>query len=404
VAWTAELKDVLSAFFSLLALLAYTRYVVKRSAAWYALVAAWFALALMSKASTVALPILLLLVDYWPLGRLRSDSRRSVGALVLEKLPLVGLAAGMSAVTLLTFQDTTLRSTAFKSLTYRAVMSLQAYLAYLVQTVVPLELAPHYPYVPLEHPLRYAVLPVMVLGAITAFAVWQRRARPYLLMGWLWFLVAIAPVSGILPIGSHFRADRYTYLAHIGLFVALVWGAADLVRARPRLRRPVQGLAAAAILACAALSYVNVGYWRDNLTLFSRAVRIVPGSSLMHSGLALTYIQRDQFDLAEVEFKRALQATPDQPEALFNYGLLLVRRGRMDEAAAKFERLLAAQPDHAQALYSLSICRAWRGRRAEALDLLKRAIALEGALAKQARNDPFFAPLRETQDFTEIIQ
>jgi len=357
VVWVAELKDVLSGFWALLALLAYTRYAAKPSPWRYAPVMVFFALGLMSKASIVALPALTLALDFWPLGRLRraGNAWKRLAILSAEKLPLVLLSVAMSVMTFITFGDGTLQSTRVLSTSYGVVMALRAYLMYVVHTFYPLGLIPHYPYVALDGLLVYAIVPMLVLGGISAVALARWKQNSYLLAGWSWFVIGILPVSGIVPFASHYRADRYTYLPSIGFFAGVVWLVASLAEGRPAGKRAAWGIALAAILTCATISFVNVQYWHDNFTLFSRAVRISPNSSLMHSGLASAYLQRNELQSAETELRAALRLNPSSLHDEKRLAGVLLLTDRPQESAEMYARIAEKEPGVAQNYFLLAL-------------------------------------------------
>ncbi len=380
VVWVAELKDVLSGFWALLALLAYLHYTSRPSLWRYAPVMLLYSLGLMSKASIVSLPALVLILDFWPLGRWSEGARtwRTLALLlILEKIPLLLLSAAMSIMTFVTFGDGTLKSTEVLSASYSAVMTLRAYLEYVVHTFYPAGLAPHYPYVALDGLLVYAIVPVLVLGGITAFALACWKREPYLIAGWSWFVVGLLPVSGIIPFASHFMADRYTYLPSIGLFAALVWFAAALAEHRPILQRAAWGIAAASVLACSVVSYVNVHYWRDNYTLFTRAVRIVPHSSLMHSGLASAYLQRNELGPAEEELRTALRLNPSSIHDEKRLAGLLLLTDRAQESASMYAQIAEKEPDVAMNYLLLALALEKTGDLASARESAERAQQLD---------------------------
>ncbi len=379
VVWTAELKDVLSGFWALLALVSYTRYAARPSPWRYAPVMAFYALGLMSKASIVSLPVLALILDFWPLGRWQASDKRWPGfaRLVFEKLPLILLSAAISVMTFVTFSDGTLKSTQVLTASYGAVMASWAYLAYLANTFYPAGLVPHYPYVTIDGLLVHAIVPLLALGGITAIALVRWRREPYLIAGWSWFVIGIFPVSGIVPFASHFRADRYTYLPSIGLFAALVWCVAGAAVRWPAMRRVAWVAAAGPILACAVLSYINVHYWQDNYTLFARAVRIVPHSSLMHSGLASAYLQRNEFGPAEAELRAALRLNPSSIHDEKRLAGLLLLTDRPQESAEMYRRIVDKEPGVAQNYLLLALALENTGDVADALHWAERAQQLD---------------------------
>jgi hypothetical protein len=277
VAWATERKDVLAGFFFSLTLLAYARFAErpdsKRS---YALVLAALACALLSKPTAVTLPLVLLLLDFWPLGRLSwAASARRVW---LEKLPMLALALAAALVTLLVqrsgggmeFADRVL------PLGVRLWNALDSYGVYLAQTVWPAGLSVFYP-----HPVEgisqgRALVSGALLVAVTAGALALARRAPYLLVGWLWFLITLIPMIGIVQVGVQAHADRYMYLPLQGLSIALAWGAVDLLGRSPQRRRALAIAGAVAVGVLAIAAHRQVAIWRDSLTLFGRAVALDP--------------------------------------------------------------------------------------------------------------------------------
>ncbi len=244
VAWIAERKDVLSAFFWMLTLCAYARYVEKPGAARYLWTLAAFACGLMAKPMVVTLPLALLLLDYWPFAR---------GWRIREKLPFLALSAAVSVVTY--FAHTEAKAVVALPLSLRVENALVSYAVYIRQAFWPSGLGVFYPY-----PTSSLLVPAVLAGAGIAAVTWLARKRPYLLFGWLWFLVTLLPVIGLIQAGQQARADRYMYIPMIGLSIAVVWGVAEVLRARPRAQM------AAAVMTCAAyaaVTLVQVGYWED---------------------------------------------------------------------------------------------------------------------------------------------
>ncbi|HEX5069167.1 MAG TPA: hypothetical protein VFV78_03040, partial [Vicinamibacterales bacterium] len=264
VAWVAERKDVLCAFFFMLTAIAYVRYVRAPSVARYVLVAAGLALGLMAKPMIVTMPMVLLLLDYWPLDRWR----RGPGALVLEKVPLLGIVAASSLTTFLAQQHGgAVKTLAEMPLALRVQNAVVSYVDYLSQAIWPVRMAVFYPFPSSLPPGRVAMSALVLL--VISGAVWAlRRRAPYALVGWLWFLGMLVPVSGIAEVGGQARADRFMYLPMIGLSIAGVWGLAGLARSRAMMRTLAAG-AVAGIAACSVVAHAQVQYWRDTVTLWS---------------------------------------------------------------------------------------------------------------------------------------
>ena len=324
VAWATERKDVLSVFFGILTLYAYTWYAERRSWRRYLAVAVAFSLSLLSKPMLMTLPIVLLLLDYWPLGRMSRGAMQprhgtpgmpprslSVSRLVLEKAVLFGLAAGIAVVTTVA-RDRTNAVVPLSDLSMMARLAnaLTAYGSYLMNTFYPVHLAVLYPH-PLENWSAVSALAgAGLLLVITILSVRLARRCPWFIVGWLWFVITLLPVIGFAQGGPQAMADRFCYWPHIGLFVALAWGLGDL---RERLRSPayVCGVVAAAGLGClAALTWIQVGYWHDPLTLWQRDLAVTEGNAEAHEHLGKYYLRTRARGGSRVSLRGSL---PDRP-------------------------------------------------------------------------------------------
>ena len=315
VAWIAERKDVLSTLFWLLTMLAYLRYVRGPSRGRYLAVLALFALGLLCKQMLVTLPLVLLLLDFWPLGRLSVRPAR----VLAEKIPLLALSGGAALVTVLA-QDSggALRHGASASLLLNLGNGLICYVKYLGNMLWPVDLALFYPLVPAQvTPLKVAGA-AAVLATLSLFALWQREKRPYLLFGWLWYLVTLLPVIGFIRIGSQAMADRYTYVPLIGIFLALTWGGAELARGWRRGGAVAAGLAAAMLAVLSVLTVTQIGYWRTSYDLYAHALSAVDDNWLAHNNMAILMAQQYRYDEAVGHFRESLRVNPDQAEGYKN--------------------------------------------------------------------------------------
>jgi Tfp pilus assembly protein PilF len=354
VVWISERKDLLSTFFEFLAILGYCAYVARPTVRRYLLVLFPFALGLMAKSMIVTLPVLLLLLDYWPLGRafpnpeMPRTVRARVPGLILEKLPLFLLSAGAGVVA------TFLMSHGSVPLSIRACNALSSYVGYLRFTFWPAGLAIFYPYSETILHLGRIIGETSLLLGITAGAIVLRRGRPYLMIGWLWYLIALLPVIGLAHVaGEHAMADRYTYVPLIGVFVAVVWAGRDLVA---RLRVPPWAAATGAVVILAVLTVATsfqVSYWSDTCTLFRHAVAVSDNNYLAHMTLGNEFSKHGWHQDALAEYTKALRIVGD--DALLNYNAAneLVALGRPDEAVARYRDALNAAPDQIDALYNL---------------------------------------------------
>lgn len=375
-AWVAERKDVLSTFFGMLALCSYARYARSPTVRPYLAVAGAFALSLCAKPMLVTLPLVLLLLDFWPLGRWdRVPAQRLIG----EKLPLLALSAASSAVTLFVQRaGGAVRSLDVVPLVARLGNALRAYAGYLSQALWPVDLAVLYPYQKAAQ--VSAVSSAAAAGLLTGLSVLLlvRPSRwPYRPVGWLWFLGTLVPVIGIVQVGEQAMADRYTYFPLIGIFLVAVWGAADLATALGAARVVRRAAAVAVLFACALLSARQVGFWRDSVTLWRHEVEAAAPNVTAHSELAMALADEGQMGDAVEEFHRALEIESDNETARTNFAVTLVKLGWTEEAVGHFRRALAVNPDVFEAHYGLGVLCSRRGRTEEAIDHYREALRIK---------------------------
>jgi tetratricopeptide (TPR) repeat protein len=381
VAWIAERK--LSGLFFLLSLGAWLGYMRRPSWGRYALVLVTFGLGLLAKSMLVTLPCVLLLLDVWPLARLGGGSLwQKWRPLLVEKIPLFALAAGMSAITLYTQQQSLARLDVVP-LARRLGNALTSYVFYVAKTFWPTKLAAFYP-LPTNVPLAKAAAACALLATITVVTLLRRRRSPWLAVGWLWFLGMLVPVIGILQVGRQGMADRYTYLPSIGLFLALVWEVAELAakvpkRAAVRVALPVATAALLAVLAVVCQAQVKT--WHDSKSLFGHAIAVTPRNYLAHLnyGVALAHDGRE--DEAIAEYIKAIAIQPNMVEAQAAYGTALHAQGRYAQALPHLRRALRLRPDDAQLHRTLAINLEDMGRRDEAIDELNEALEIDPRFA-----------------------
>jgi Flp pilus assembly protein TadD len=369
VAWISERKDVLSTLFGLLALWAYAAYAGRPSVGRYLAVAAAFAGSLLAKPMLVTLPCLLLVLDWWPLGRMGGGGRQ-VARLAVEKLPLVALAAASCIVTVLAQRS---GKAVIGVETFPPGVRLEnaavSYVTYLSKTLWPAGLAVYFP-----HPaLRYAdsaglshvaaAGAAVVLVVLSAVAVALRRRAPYVLAGWLWYLGALVPVIGLVQVGNQAYADRYTYFPQVGILIALCWGAADLARHRAGVALAA-AVAAAAVLA--VLTHEQLGVWRDSLALWDHTVRTAGPSPLAMICRGEVLLERRRPDEAADCYREALRLEPTSARAMSNLGLCLLRQGKPEDAGRYFEDACRADPRLPMAHLNLGLVRLEQRRFAEA--------------------------------------
>ncbi len=372
VAWIAERKDVLSSFFGLLALLAYAHYVARPEPVRYAGVLLSFTLGLAAKPMLVTLPCLLLLLDVWPLGRW--GERRAFLQLLLEKLPFLALALASGAITLFAQQaGGALVGLHAVPLPARAAHAAVAYVKYLWRTVWPSGLAVPYPY-PTALPVWKVSGAVLLLLAISWLAVAQRRRRPYVLVGWSWYLVTLFPVIGIVQAGDQALADRYSYLPLLGIFITIAWGVPDLLGAwRPR--RPALAAAATIVLvALAVRTSRQVPVWHDTISLFRNALRVTAGNYVAHTYLGAALKDAGDLDEALLELEAVQAMGVAFPDAPYTLGLIHEARGDGERAADSYRQALRIKPDHMGALLQLGTWLESHGRSEEARSHYRNAL------------------------------
>jgi protein O-mannosyl-transferase len=400
VAWVAERKDVLSTFFWMLALIAYTRYAQKQSRVqsrgpradtaapaldsrpWtldYALALFFFVLGLMSKPMLVTLPLVLLLLDYWPLQRLTTLNPRSAVCrrLVLEKVPFLLLSLAVGIVTLRAQTASgAMRTMASYPLTVRVENAVVAYVRYLGKLFWPAKLPFFYPH-PGHWPLA-AVLGAAMLLLGLSMVIWMtRRDRPYLLVGWGWFIVTLVPVIGLVQVGNQSLANRYSYVPFIGLLLSLAWLAEAMTR-RWRYQLPIlAALAAAIILACIPVTRRQIGYWKNSEVLFQYASVIIDNNWLAHARLGLVLGKEGRLDEAIGQYQAALRMNPDDADTHYNLANALYRNGRLDEAIGQYQEDLRLNPEDASGHNNLGIIFFKQGRRQEAIGHFQAARRLK---------------------------
>ncbi len=377
VAWVSERKDVVSTSFGLLMLLAYLS-PVERPWRRQALVLACFVLGLLAKAMLVTLPCVLLLLDYWPLRRWNftpGQRWRSLYPLVREKL-LLFLAAGVFCVlTVQCEQDCgALASLARLPLPVRLGTALTAYVHYLWSTVWPSGLAILYPYplagLPLWQPIGAAVVLLVVSGLV----LWQARRRPYLLVGWLWYVGTLFPVCGLIQVGPHAWADRYTYVPHIGLLIILV-GALGELAVHGRAVRTLLGVSGGGlVLACAVATWHQLGYWRDSDTLWARDLAVTTDNWLAHYNYAEACVRQGRIDEAAIHWTESLRLDPNCAETHANLGAIRLDQGRHHEARHHLLRSVQLDGGREKVFFHLGLSFWLEGNREAALLWFRRAL------------------------------
>jgi Tfp pilus assembly protein PilF len=346
VAWIAERKDVLSAFFWLTTMWAYLWYARRKSLTSYLVVVLSFALGIMSKPMVVSLPFILLLLDLWPLGRYSPQTTGSwlpSGRLILEKIPLLVMAAA-SAVTTVVVQRGAVVQVQHLSVAHRLTNAALSCAVYLRKMIWPMDLAVIYPYPPPDISF-YAgtAASALLLAGITVLTWRFRSTRPFLLVGWLWYLGTLVPVIGIVQVGSQAMADRYTYLPLIGIFVMVSWSAKALWERLPGSRRLIAGVAGLSVAACLIATRIQAGYWQTNLGLWQHTVNVSPENPMALCNLGPALVDAGWEKDGYQALKRAAKLKPDMWQPVAGMGRILGKRGDYEASAKVYEQAMALQ-------------------------------------------------------------
>jgi protein O-mannosyl-transferase len=412
VAWVSERKDVLSAVFFMLTLGAYVRYVRKPNVWRYLAVALCLALGLMSKPMLVTVPFVLLLLDYWPLERFSEKLTR----LVLEKIPLLTLCAPSCIATLL-IQRYAKGAVAQLPFPWRLNNAAVSYVAYIWQMFWPARLVPFYPHPNDQLPLWQAFLAIAFLISVSLLAILWRKKRPYIFTGWFWYVAMLAPVIGLIQAGEQARADRYSYLPQIGLYVMIVWAVTNLIapttmhdfrsrlggtRLQPTSRgsREVRtngpqgrgykpfcaAIGTAIVMALSWRSFVQTSYWKNPETLWNHTLVVSPSNNMAHTNLGYLSLRRGEWDQAISHFEKALEIRSSYPFAQYKRGGALIesnlagafaQKGMLEDAIDHYERAAKLRPDYGDVYLNLGSILFGQGRTDEAIALWRKAATVQ---------------------------
>lgn len=387
VAWIAERKDVLSAFFWIFSLWLYARYTERAIWSRYLLVLLSFSCGLLAKPMIVTLPFILLLLDFWPLRRLPS-SREAALRIVAEKVPFFALSAAVSAITYFAQQG----SRAIKAfpIGLRVENALVSYVTYIGKMFWPVDLAVFYPY-PHSVPAGEAVFAGFVLLTVSMLVLRAVRSHAYLAVGWFWYMGTLLPVIGFIQVGAQARADRYTYIPMIGLLIMLAWGALEIVARWPRTKGVAVLAAGAACASCALLTSLQLQYWRNSETLFGHALAVTRDNYVAQHNFGLAIVdQPGRLAEAMAHYRAALQIQPQSVETRSDLGSALAKSGDLKDAIAEYQTALAIAPDCticrsnlnlaetqlANEFFTSGVALAKSGRTHEAVDQFEAALRL----------------------------
>jgi Tfp pilus assembly protein PilF len=397
VAWVAERKDVLSGFLWMLTLWAYTGYVYRPTPYRYLLTILCFILSILAKPMTVTLPLVLLLLDYWPLNRL-VPTRQVDGKdplvdkealspnsgpwiatnVVIEKLPFLAIAALASTVTLFVqYSSGAAKSLVQYPLTERITNALVSYVTYMGKMIWPQNLAVFYPHPGQSLSMWQPILAGLLLLIVLAIVVRAGRRHPYLPVGWLWYVGTLVPVIGLLQSGDQGMADRYTYIPLIGLFIIISWGVSEFGK-NWRHRRIVLAVTASTVLVALSIcTLLQIQYWKNDITLFTHALKVTENNFVAHNNLGAALARQAKLQDGIAHFIEALRISPDYERAHFNLGLAKDKQGEIDEAIVHFSEALQIKPDYPEAHNGLGVALARQGRLEEAIAHFKAALQLQ---------------------------
>lgn len=397
VAWASERKDVLSTLFFLLTIRFYVQYTKNTRKKYFIAALFLFFLGLLAKPMLVTLPFVLLLLDYWPLRRIpgyffKEDSANethslpALRSLVIEKIPFFALSVFWSLVTFAVQQQ----QGAVKSLDafpfhVRVANAIVAYISYIGKTLVPTRLAVLYPHPGMP---KFSVVVFSSVALLMVFWVgfkW-RKERPWFMTGWLWYAGTLVPVIGIIQVGHHSLADRYTYIPLIGISIILAWGSAELAK-KWNLSPKVLGIAGfSLILFFSAFTYRQLGYWTDSITLFTRTIEITDKNYRIHYNLGNALSEKGQNEEATAHYLQAIRINPEYAPAYINLANALGNQGKYEAAIPFYHEAISIDPDSAEAFRNLGLVMSFQGKMEEAIQYLQKAI-LKNPDWAEAHND-----------------
>jgi tetratricopeptide (TPR) repeat protein len=357
VAWAAERKDVLSMFFGMASIYAYAFYVESSKLSKYFLCLILFILSLMSKPMLVTLPCILLLLDYWPLGRWQislnapaPDRLHTVGKLIWEKIPFMILTVFFSVLAFEAEKKAgAISTTEGLPLAVRGTNAIVSYVAYLQKTFWPFDLTVFYPY-DFFIPLWQVIISGIILISITGAVLYSVRTLPFLFTGWFWYLGTLVPVIGLVQVGKHAMADRYTYLPSIGIAIILAWGIPLLLKNKIIRKKVLCPAAFAVLLVLSVLTWNQCGYWKSNVTLFNHAAKVTGKDSEGHPiGAAFTELGQYQYQKEISEYNKAIRMNPDNHLAYFSRAIAFARLGQYHNAIRDYNAVIRLKPDYFEA-------------------------------------------------------
>lgn len=382
VAWASERKTVLSGFFWFLTIAVYIRYTKRPGIGRYILLFCVYALSIMAKPVVVTLPLVLLLLDYWPLGRFSTagvvNPARQAGRLLIEKVPLLILSIVLSAITFIV-QRQGGAVIAFEKvpLIYRLGNAFMSYVKYIGKLAWPKNLAVFYPFPMTIFPKAAAIVCVLLVVLITALSILIGLRKRYVTVGWLWYIGTLIPMIGIIQAGSQSMADRYMYLPMLGLLFIFAWAVKDLISNRPRLKVLAAILSTVAIFSCVILTRTQVRYWQNGITLFEHTLKVTEDNAPAEYNCGYAFLNKGRFDEAVERMRKAAKLRPTSLDARRGLGIALLKKGNCDEAIACFNEILQRNNNYAPAYYYLAIAAGIQQRYPDAIKYLETLLTID---------------------------
>lgn len=391
VAWVSQRKDLLCTLFGFASFFSYVRYAEAPAVRRYVPVVVFFILGLMSKPMIVTLPFLMLLVDYWPLRRVMVDKfidddrvnispqfmRQKFGFVLLEKIPLILLSLFASVMVIITEKKAdALTNLGVLPVADRLANAAVSYIKYIVMMFWPFNLTFFYPH-PVTTPVIQVVIALLLIIMITAFVVFMHKCKPYLFTGWFWYMGTLVPVIGLIQVGPHALADRYTYIPLIGLFLIIVWGMSDIFIYLKWNKKLLTALAAVIVVFISFSAWQQVGYWRNSVTLFEHALKIFPENYIALGNLGQFYINHGEYEKGLEYMHKAIRSKPNFAPFYYNTGLALHSRGDYANAAGYFKKAYDLSFTGEDNLRLLGDCYRLTGKPAEAVAVYEKALEIK---------------------------
>ena len=389
VAWIAERKDVLSTFFWMLTILIYIQYARRPNIARFILLTLTFCLGLMAKQMLVTLPIVLLLLDYWPLKRFEIQRRGCLGfrfsslstsfrRCILEKLFLFIFSIAASA-TVYVIQETTglVQSVTRFSLSARVSNAFVSYIEYIIKMFYPVRMVIFYPHPGDSLALWKVAGAFLLLVGITALCLWRIRKNPYFAVGWLWYVITLIPVIGFVQLWEQAMADRYTYIPSIGIFIIVAWGFTELFRKLKYRKVVLSALASASLVILSVLTYIQVGYWHNSGSLYSHALDVTKNNYIAHSFIAHWYFEQGDINKSISHHQQALRIRPFFADEYVNLGAAYLRLGKIDKSIEHSNKALSINPDLYQAYVNLGQAYVVRGNIDKAIEQFNKSLDIK---------------------------